>query len=297
MFYKRFSRRRNEALGNIEDVYSYDDIPIEARVQIATLWGKIIHKEPNLDVALYRFICEELGVHSLPVTSRKNSWGDPDVFTDLVNFFCHSRECDGEICIDLLDMVSFVFYSTFAQYRMSELQPIFDKINFRLQCHGVGYRVEEGHLIRLDTEFAHSEIIKPSIATLGSSKKYQSAFEQFIQAFEHYKANKLEEAIVSACKAYESTLKIILKDHDIALNGNETISQLVPKLFSIDGIPPFLQDGNLKLSGMLQAYIGTIRNKIAAHGTDEPRNVEVELVSFMINLTGSNITFLTKVFR
>ncbi|MBW7732821.1 STM4504/CBY_0614 family protein [Enterobacter hormaechei] len=297
MFYKRFSRRRSEALGEVNDVFTYDHIPREARVQIATSWQKIVYQSSELPRSLYKFICEELGIHNLPVTNRLNSWGDSDPFIDLVNFFCDSRDCTDEVCIDIIDMVSFVMHKTFSPYRNDLIQPVVDKINFRLQSHGIGYRIEEGNLIRIDTEYTHNQIIKPSIATLGSFKKYQSAFDQFILAFDHFKANKLEESIVSACKAYESTLKIILKDNKIQLSGNETISQLVPKLFTLDGIPAFLQDGNLKLSGMLQAYIGTIRNKIAAHGSDEPRNIDIELVNFMLNMTGSNILFLTRIFN
>jgi len=297
MFYKRFSRRRSEALGKVDDVFTYDNIPRQARVQIATAWNTVVYKAADLPRTLYRFVCEEMGVHSLPVTNRINSWGDSDPFIDLVNFFCSTSDCDDELCIDIIDMVSFVIHKTLSPYRRDLIQPVVDKINFRLQSHGIGYRVEEGHLIRIDTEYTHNEIIKPSIATLGSSKRYQSAFDQFILAFDHFKANKLEEAIISACKSYEATLKIILKDNEIQLTGNETISQLVPKLFTLDNIPAFLQDGNLKLSGMLQAYIGTIRNKSAAHGSDQPRNVDVELVNFMLNLTGSNILFLTRIFR
>lgn len=121
-------------------------------------------------------------------------------------------------------MVSFVMHKSFSTYRNDLIQPVVDKINLLLQSHGIRYRVEEGNLIRIDTEYTHNQIIKPRIATLGSSKKYQSAFDYFILALDHFKANKLEESIVSACKAYESTLKIILKENGIQISGNETIS-------------------------------------------------------------------------
>lgn len=68
------------------------------------------------------------------------------------------------------------------------------ELNHRFQEHGVGYRFENGRIVRVNSQLIHSEVVKPALTLLGQ-KQYAGAQEEFLRAHEHYRAGRAKEAL------------------------------------------------------------------------------------------------------
>lgn len=84
-----------------------------------------------------------------------------------------------------------------------------EELNFRFKESGVGYRYEDGKIIRVDSTYTHSEIVKP-VLTLLHNSKFKGANEEYLKAHEHYRHGRNKECLTECLKAFESTIKIIL---------------------------------------------------------------------------------------
>ena len=73
-------------------------------------------------------------------------------------------------------------------YFVSNIAPdrAIDKLNYRFREHGVGYQYESGQIIKVDSQFIHSEVMKPTLIFL-SDPMYKGANEEFLKAHEHYR--------------------------------------------------------------------------------------------------------------
>jgi hypothetical protein len=92
-----------------------------------------------------------------------------------------------------------------------------DEINQYFRKHGVGYRFEGSQIIRTDSQFVHSEVVKPAIDYLTSDAAFDAANKDFMLAHEHYRDGRNKDAVVAANRAFESTLKAICKKKGMAV--------------------------------------------------------------------------------
>ena len=65
-----------------------------------------------------------------------------------------------------------------------------NELNQRFREHGVGYQYESGKMIRVDSEFIHSEAVKPALTML-SGPIYEGANAEFRSAHEHYRGKEV----------------------------------------------------------------------------------------------------------
>src|SRR5207245_1716762 len=90
------------------------------------------------------------------------------------------------------------------------------ELNFRLQQAGVGYQFESGEIIEVNSQYIHAQAVRPALALL-LDPRFAGPHQEFLHAHECYRkaragnAKGLEDAIATALKAYESTLKVICK--------------------------------------------------------------------------------------
>ena len=78
------------------------------------------------------------------------------------------------------------------------------EVNERFRQHGVGYQYEQGEIIRVDSQFVHSEVVKPALALL-SAPEFADANAEFRRAHEHYRAGRYPAiAIRRACGAWRA---------------------------------------------------------------------------------------------
>jgi hypothetical protein len=167
-----------------------------------------------------------------------------------------------------------------------------EELNQRFKESGVGYQYEQGDLVRVDSDLLHVEAVKPALALL-RTKGFAGPSEEFINAYEHYRHARHEEALTEALKAFESTMKVICANKKWQYEQGATAKKLVDICFRNGLIDPFWQNHISHLQGTLENGIATARNKLAAHGQGTaPRDVPRALVAYVLHMTAATIVFL-----
>ena len=59
-----------------------------------------------------------------------------------------------------------------------------DELNERLRRAGVGYQFEDGRIFRVDSEWIHSEVVRPALRYL-HQKGFEGPREEFLKAHGH----------------------------------------------------------------------------------------------------------------
>src|SRR6266542_2063349 len=175
-----FSTRQKRLRGEVPEVYSYDSLPAALRVQIVHIWregfGTLTEEGygitcPVLDAfrEINRMLCKEFGVFTLTDRMRE------DAFTSVVNYFLR---CDDiEQTLDVVEL-AFSYLKLMTQgdrfYYTSTATPddAIQELNDRFKQHGVGYCFEPTlhKIVRIDSQFAHSNIVKPALSILAEKR-------------------------------------------------------------------------------------------------------------------------------
>ena len=287
-----YSKRQKRLRGEVPDVYVYDEIPGPLRVQIVHILRDTIGtcESNHYDYVdnKYKFVhdslCREYGIFKL--VEKFQSY-DGAVFS----FFLSCDEYE-----QALDVIEFTFrvidrhireiayYSSQAETKMNADGAI-DELNTRFKEHGVGYRFESGELIRIDSEYIHSESVKPALELL-RDKMYRGSNEEFLKAHEHYRHGRYKETLVEALKAFESVMKAICDKHKWQYGRRATARDLIQICISEGLIPSFLQSG-------LESGVPTIRNELGGHGQGTHQiNVSEGMAGYALHLTAAQILFL-----
>lgn len=234
-----YSRRRRQAEKAGPDVYQYDEIPRELRVQIVQIWRDAIG--PCLPPDPYGMRSE----YDEPPPNNEDCWreiheaparekgmfelakGD-DASTQCANYLLGASDAD-----DILDVIEVTFriISSIAQSKAKmqryewegeanrrgikqDPEAAILELNFRLRGAGLGYQFEQEQIIRVDSQYVHAEAVKPALELL-SDPRFQGPHQEFLHAHDLYRAAKpgdgkaLEDAVAAALKSFESTLKVM----------------------------------------------------------------------------------------
>ena len=303
--YDLFSKRQKRLKGEPPSVYTFDEIPVKLRVQIVHIlqdtigYDREYTDQPFSQTAygyIYDILCREYGRFSLLDNSREIK------IVQVTTFFLTKANLD-----ESLDFIELAFtyintvisnynqqmYSHYTGATLTAEKAIFE-LNHRFRENGFGYQFEGNKLIRLDSTYVHSEIAKPTIGLLWN-KMFKGANEEYMKAHEHYRHGRNKECLTECLKAFESTMKIILKEKGWAFNQTDTSKKLIQICFQNNLIPSFSQNQFTSLQNLLESGIPTIRNKLSGHGQgQELQKVDDGITRYGLNLTGTNIIFLVE---
>lgn len=299
--FELFSKRQKKIRGEVPDIYVYEEIPKNLRVQIIHIIQDTIGKDRYDQKAseLYKFIhkalCKEYGVFTL----------EESAINDKEAIFNYLLICDDyERCLDIIE-IFFTYinnyisknYSSYSQCTTSSQKPedAINELNTRFRESGVGYQFEAGELIRIDSQFIHSETVKPVLHLLGSVKEYRGANDEFLSAHEHYRHKRYKECLNDCLKSFESLMKAIHDKHSWEYNSNDTAKKLISSCLSNKLVPEYLQNQFSSIRALLESGIPTVRNKEGGHGQGSEISVVPEhLASYTLHLTATNLLFLAK---
>ena len=179
------------------DVYQYDTIPEELRVQIIHIirdaFGDLYDfrgTEREDFKLIHEALCREYGVFYLGHRNDSN-------FDAVVNFLLQTQEIDKAI-----DVVEFTFKyidrivrEHQLRYENNALSPddAIAELNHRFLEHGVGYQYESGIMMRVDSQFVHEEIVRPALSML-FDPMYEGANAEFLSAHAHYRTGNTKSA-------------------------------------------------------------------------------------------------------
>jgi len=294
-----YSKRQKRNSGEIPDVYQYTDLPLNFRVQVVQIIRDIIGQDygrgsssGDIYAAINKTLCREYGVFSLKDRARSD-------FEAVYDFFLNEPDCNK--CLDIIEL-TFVYiqynvqesYWSF-QLDVTDTQDAIDELNIRFKESSIGYQFEAGELIRVDSQFLHSEAVKPTLQILGSHPNYQGANEEFLSAHKHYRHQQYKECVNDCLKSFESLMKSIHVKRGWDFNQNDTAKKLINGCLVNGLIPEYMQNEFSSLRILLESGIPPIRNKEGGHGQGhEVTTVPEHLASYALHLTASTLLFLAK---
>ena len=296
-----FSKRQKRLRGDFPDVYTYEDLPRPLKVQIVHIWTDTLGIDDSYAGKMvndaYRKIVKNLrnehGVFSL----HDKRGGHSTYFEELQDFFL--TEQDVEKALDAVE-VSFVVidYATRERdylYRddaSEKADEAIKDLNIRFKEHGVGYQFISSQIIRVDSEYLHSEVVKPALKLLAQSY-YAGAQKEFLKAHEHYRKGNAEDALSNCLKAFESVMKSICNKQGWTVDKKATASPLIKACLDNGLIPSFWEQHYHSLRSLLESGVPTGRNNLSGHGQGtSPRIVPDYLAAYMLHMTAAAIVFL-----
>ena len=297
-----FSKRQKRLRGELPDVYTYDNLPHSLRVQIVHIWretlgkGEELHYREKVSEA-YQFIVttlqREYGVFQL----HHNIGGYSSASDELEEFFLDEKEIDKALDAVELSFWIIDIYTRTRDYlnrtdAAERADNAIEELNLRFREHGVGYQFESPQIFRIDSEYIHSEVIKPALRLL-EQKHYTGAQEEFLKAHEHYRKGNAKEALSNCLNAFESVMKSICSKQSWSVDKNATAKDLIKICLDNDLIPSFWQSHYSSLRSLLESSVPTGRNNLSGHGQGmKPVSVPEHLVAYMLHMTASSIVFL-----
>ena len=295
-----FSKRQKRIRGEVSDVYQYEEIHHTFRIQVVHIIRDTIGVEQPYNDAtnrvyadIHKALCKEYGVFSLKLYESSNFKAIFDSFMNEKNY---------EKCLDIIEL-SFKIIDTYIRendYTFREALGVsqdpdsaINELNYRFKESGIGYQFESGELIRVDSNFIHSETVKPALRLLGKNKRYSGANNEFLSAHEHYRHNRYKECLNDCLKSFESLMKAIHDQHSWPYNKNDTAKKLINSCLENNLIPDYLQNQLSSIRILLESGIPTVRNKEGGHGQgSQISTVPEHLASYMLHLTATNLLFL-----
>ena len=298
-----FSKRQKRLRGEVPDVYVYNELPEPLRIQIVHIWMDNIgndvqyHEIRQSYAFMVKTLCREYGVFVLPGT--REHYSDRNPLEDLADFFLKERNV--ERAFDAVELTfRFIDTSTrnvgyLGRHNASEsADNAIYELNNRFKEHGIGYQYANGQIIRMDSQFIHSKVVKPVLGLLDQSR-FAGAQEEFLRAHEHYRKGNAKEALSECLKAFESVMKATCDKRGWQYGSNATARPLIEACFDNGLIPVFWESHYSSLRNLLESGVPTGRNKLSGHGQGAtPTTVPDYLVAYMLHMTASAIVFLTE---
>lgn len=298
-----FSKREARAAkAGKTDVYQYDDLPSQFRVQVVHIWqralgdfrpysdSRMYGPPPSIWDAIETDVAEEYGLFQLG--------READSFARVGNFFIKANEIT-----TALDVIEAVF-TAIDEHVRPDLQraqayvkqhpdDAIADLNQRFREHGIGYQYVDGQIIRVDSQYIHAEAVKPAL-TLLSEKGFSGPHNEFLRAHKHYRDGQYKEAINEALKAFESTMKAICAQRRWAYDKNkDTAKTLLDIVLREELIPAYLQNAFSGLRSVLEGGVPTARNRTSGHGQGpSATTVPDYFAAYVLHMTASNIVFL-----
>lgn len=299
--YEIYSKRQMRLRGEFSDVYQYDVIPRKLRIQISKIYDDIFYADRFIMNQIFNHIhsilAREYGVDSLSCNYNEiSNYSDKDQAAQILLSFSKS-ESNTECFLDVLELIITAVKGEVDDGMIRiNINDIIDEINIRFKENAVGYQLDPDSLkvIRVDSQFIHSEVVKPALTLLNSDPAYAGALDEFMLAHEHYRHRNFKDAIVNCGKSFESILKAIHEKRGWTYaKGKATASPLILSCVDKGLFPSYQQEQLIQLSSVLKSGVPTIRNNAGGHGDGlEVIDVPEHFVSYMIHLTATNLLFL-----
>jgi len=281
------------------DVFQYDELPEALRVQIVHIIEDVMGPYFGLNQygwsQIAKAIAKEHGLLNLP--GQAGRYGRPsDPFTDCLNYVLQAETPEAlsmiELCFRILDQSR--DHAGF--HVVGDRDDAIEELNQRFRQHGVGYHYESGSIVRVDSQLLHNAVVVPALALL-RTKGFEGPNKEFLSAHEHFRHGRIEEAVIDACKAFESTMKAICTAKKWTYDPKATAAPLI-KLMIDKGVIPSSSTEQLENVAKCLVGVASVRNKNAGHGAGAtPRSVPDHYAAYALHLAASNIVFLVDCYK
>lgn len=281
-----FSKRTKARRGDAPDVYRYDILPPELRVQILYIFRDGLFRGPHLD-QIVDGLCREFGWVRLADVPRERleRYGQRNHVKEVVQFV--ETEEDVEKVLSLVELA----LQFMARRGHNQLV---DEMNHRFREHGIGYHFEAGQLLRIDDEMIHREAVLPTLRVL-AAPEFAGAQQEFLAAHAAYREGRNKDAISECLRALESTLKVIAQKRKWPLPRKPNAKPLLDLAFEKGLVPEMWLAYFNGLRPLLECGVPTGRNALAGHGQgSEAVDVPEHIVAFVLHQTATSVLFLVQ---
>ena len=293
-------------------MYTYDDLPPQLRVQIVHIWMDTLGTQNEASICegpkkaypdIVNTLCKEYGQYFL--AAPQDPFAIRDYFLEMVTFF--EREQNVERALDVIELSFQAIDIETRQPRYLSRQnanKIADDaiatLNGCFREHGIGYRYSDGHIIRIDSEFLHSEAVIPALRLLNQTH-YAGAQEEFLRAHTHYRGGHGKEALNECLKAFESVMKTICDRRRWTLPFRPTANALIQVCFDntcqgyqIATLRRHSFSGEQGLGHYARLWFGIEIDIIATPARDSAASSSPYPVHMTIHSVGGNVTVKTR---
>lgn len=294
MIYDLYSRRRRRDLQQEPDVYQYDEIPETLRNQILYIWNEAIGKANDEAWQTIRGItAREKGLLTLARADEPRN--------DCVTYLLKQEKSDEwldliEISFRFIDRVAREYYSPERHGITRAPDAAISELNDRFRLATFGYRFENGQILRIDSEFLHAEIVKPSLVLL-SDERFSAPQEEYLTAHGHYRSGHFSDAVTNANNAFESTMKVICDIKVWEYNKGDRASELIKIMRKKGLLPEYTEKAFDAFLSTLQHGLPTVRNNAGGHGKGNAPATPQHLAAYAMHLAAANIVLLVEAFQ
>ncbi|MEI6746756.1 MAG: hypothetical protein WCL34_12410 [Methylococcaceae bacterium] len=299
-----FSKRQKRLRGEYPDVYVYDELPRAFRVQVIHIIKGAIGSSCNSNKiyqVIHDILCQEYGEFRL--SDDRFCSIDESILNE---FFLNEKSV--EKCLDVIEiafrLIDRIIGDGFKNYNQEYVKDEYkitilpneaiSDLNTRFKEHGIGFQFESSEIICVDSEFIHSEVVKPTLLIL-RGEQYAGANDEFLNAHEHYRHGLYKECLNDCLKSFESTMRVICNSRGWSVPSNATASKLITTCFDNGLLQPFFDSQINSVKSLLESGVPTIRNKLGGHGQGEsPVVVSEHLARYALHLTATTILLLAE---
>jgi hypothetical protein len=301
-------RKRRLERGDLPEVYQYDKLPTALRTQLAQIFSEAIggyyvssgyggQASPNNNETwkeICRLLRREKGADRLGPGGENRR--------DEVLNYLRSNDADDALdvvhacCVAIEKIVPTLNQYSLKTYGIRQApDAALHEVNYRFRQAGVGLQYESGQIVRIDSQFLHSEVVKPALAVL-RDPRFKGAEEEFLEAHKQYRSGNPKDAVTGANRAFESAMKVVCDIKGWTYDKSARASDLV-KLLRRNGLfPDYLDNAFDQLIATLSSGLPVVRNNDGGHGQGGvPRETPGYVAAYALHLAATNIVFLAEI--
>ena len=302
------------------DIYDYDYLPKPLRVQVFLLIQKFSDWQldsKDINNSVVDDLCSKYGVLNLKdldifsidedketpgrsVQWQPKNFGYRNYKRELENFFLCRKETQHD-----LRAIKFAFefickyadkhpewnyiQATTASRRV--LLAI-EELNTKFKQHRIGYEFSNNSFRHIDSQFVHSEVVKPALNLL-TDPDYSGAQEEFAKAHSYHLEGDATAALNECNKSLESVLKIICAKRKWQHDSSDGFGKLLEKVTEKGLIPKHWNTLFPALNNLL-AGVSKARNELSGHGrgSQEAVSIPPHVAAYAMHMTAAAILFL-----
>ncbi len=293
-----YSKRLKES----HDVYIYNEFSEKIRIQINFIVENFFKKN-ELEYSKKRFnkfVFETLTREHEIDNLYSNTLQAVEIGHQIKNYLLFENDIDKilntiEVQFKAIEKFYVFLNGTNEAVRNYPIENVIKDLNIRFRENGLGFKFQDGIIIKINNELLHNEITIPVFSFL-KKKDYVTINKEFIKAYEHYRHGDFKECLNTCLKALDTTLKFICDKKGWRYNPNNASSKLIQIVFKEKLVPEYLQSELTSLRATLEGGVPTIKNRNSEQG-NRKITVDESLASYTLNLTGSSIKFLIELYE
>lgn len=292
-----FSKRQKRLRDEVPEVYCYDKLPDELRVQIVQIFEEVTNllytetsgwADMRACTDVVKVLRREYGVFRLAASEFADE--RKDLFEFVLGEEQIERVLDG---VEVFFQLSLIGARRHARAR-ERVEEAVRELNTRFAERGVGYELSDYHVVRVDSQYVHSEVVKPALRLL-NGRHYSGAQQEFLKAHAYFRNRDMKGVLTECLKSLESVMKSICLKQKWSFPEHATAGKLIDVCFDSGLVPQYWQSQFSGLRSILESGVPPVRNRLGAHGQGAvPTTVPTHVGAYVLHQTAAAIVFLVE---